>query len=50
LYQPPPLNEIAAAVIVRSSGPPQCGQTVNSGSENLWIFSVRRWQEVHSYS
>jgi hypothetical protein len=35
LYQPPPLNEMAAAVIVRSSGPPQVGQTVRSASENF---------------
>ncbi len=50
LYQPPPLNEIAAAVIVRSSLPPHCGQTVRSASENFWIFSIRRWHPVHSYS
>ena len=50
LYHPPPLNEMAAAVIVRSRFPPQCGQTVRSASENFWIFSVRRWQAVHSYS
>lgn len=42
LYQPAPLNWIAGAVSVRSSGPPQCGHTVNSASENFCIFSVRR--------
>jgi hypothetical protein len=50
LYQPPPLNDMAAAVMVRSSCPPQCGHNVRSASEYFWIFSVRRWQEVHSYS
>ena len=48
--QPPPLNEIAGADITRSSSPPHFGQTVISGSENFWIFSVRLWQAVHSYS
>lgn len=35
LYQPEPLNWIAGAVNVRSSGPLQKGQTVISGSENF---------------
>ena len=50
LYQPPPLNCTFGAVNVRSRCSPQCGQMVNSTSENFWIFSVRRWQVVHSYS
>ena len=36
--------------MVRSKGPLQWGQMVSSASENFWIFSVRRWQVVHSYS
>ena len=48
--QPPPLNCIAGAEITRSSLPPQCGHTVISASENFWIFSVRLWHCVHSYS
>ncbi len=48
--QPPPLNEIAGAEITRSNAPPHFGQIVISGSENFWIFSVRLWQAVHSYS
>ena len=43
LYHPAPLNWIAGAVMVRPKTPPQCGQVVSSGSENFWIFSVRRW-------
>jgi hypothetical protein len=43
LYQPPPAKLKAGAVIVRSNAPPQCGQTVSSGSENFNIFSMRRW-------
>jgi hypothetical protein len=50
LYQPPPANENAGALIVRSNAPPQCGHTVSSGSLNFWIFSVRLWQARHSYS
>ncbi len=49
-YQPPPFNENAGAEMTRFSAPPQCGQVVISGSENFWIFSVWRWQAVHSYS
>jgi hypothetical protein len=41
LNQPPPLNDMDAAVMVRSSGPPQEGQMVWSASEYFWIFSVR---------
>ena len=36
--------------MTRSSWPLQWGQTVISVSENFWIFSVRLWQAVHSYS
>jgi len=50
LYQPPPWKLKAAAVMVRSSRPPQCGHTVSSASLYFWIFSMRRWQVVHSYS
>lgn len=50
LYQPEPLNWMAGAVSVRSRVPPQCGQVVSSGSENFWIFSVRRWHCWHWYS
>lgn len=50
LYHPLPLNCTAGAVSVRSSSPPQCGQTVNSGSENFWIFSVWRPHWRHWYS
>jgi len=35
LYHPPPAKWTAGAVMVRSSTPPQCGQTVISGSENF---------------
>jgi hypothetical protein len=49
-YHPPPLKETAGAERTRSSLPAQWGQTVISGSENFWIFSVWRWQAVHSYS
>ena len=49
-YQPPPLRAKAGAVMTRFNSPLQCGQTVISGSENFWIFSVWRWQARHSYS
>jgi len=49
-YQPPPLKATAGAERTRSRGSLQKGQTVISGSENFCIFSVRRWQAVHSYS
>jgi hypothetical protein len=49
-YQPPPLKAMAGAEMTRSSGPPQCGQMVISGSENFWIFSVCLLHCVHSYS
>lgn len=50
LYQPLPLNEIAGAEITRSSGPLQYGQSVISGSENFWRFSVWRPHCLHLYS
>jgi hypothetical protein len=49
-YHPPPLKETAGAEMTRSRGPLQKGQTVISASENFCIFSVCRWQAVHSYS
>jgi hypothetical protein len=49
-YQPPPLNDIAGAWSICSSGPPQCGHTVSGASENFRIFSMRRLHCWHSYS
>lgn len=49
-YHPPPLNDTAGAWINCSSGPPQCGHTVNGASENFRIFSMRRLHCWHSYS
>ena len=50
LYHPPPEKCTAGAFSVRSSAPPQCGHAVSSGSENFWIFSVRRPHCWHWYS